>query len=525
MNMNVNEMNIPNEEYTHISRNSKDEILIEGCRVKDIAKEYGTPLNIISEKQLRNNARLYKELFAKYWTEGEVRIFPAVKANFTQALRNILTEEGCGCDVFSYGELLCALESGIDPGTISLNGNGKIIKGNPSIKLAVEKGVKITIDVKEEIFEVEKISKELGKKSKIRLRCRPDFTEVPYVTEYVEDPLTVGIGAEMYKQGLPIDDLIEVGRFALESDNLDLVGVHVHLGRHSRASDFWKYAMKEYAELIGYLKKELGGWEPDEIDIGGGIPCRRDPNCKQIVNSRTIGSEVAEALIDVSKKSGDEKVKAHQNFLDVSREATTPLYKEDPLEIVREPLENYVKVITESLRKELKNNGIDSKGKVLEIEPGRAMYGDTGVHITSVTALKTEKKPYFWQWLNCDTYEHFLLNSSYAHALYNYIFDGYRVEKMADEELMIADIVGSSCNTDRLVPDALVPKDVKADDLIVFVDTAAYNVPMSGNFNASARPGMVLVNGEDIDWIKKPETIEDVFKFDVVPERLKAKAK
>ncbi len=522
--MNYKELSIPNEEYSHISRNEQNEILIEGCKVKDIVKEYGSPLNIISEKQLRNNAKLYQKVFSDNWPEGEVRIFPAVKANFTQALRNILTQEGCGCDVFSYGELLCALESGIEPSKISLNGNGKIIKGNQSIRLAVEKGVKITIDVKEEIYEVEKISKELNKKTKIRLRCRPDFTEVPYTTEYVEAPLTVGIGAELYKAGLPVDDLIEVGKIAIASEHMELTGAHVHLGRHSRAADFWRYAMKEYAALLGYLKKELGGWEPDEIDIGGGIPCRRDPNCKQIVNGRKLGDEVGEALVVVAEKTGADKVKAHQNYINVSRAANTPLYKNDPLEAVREPLENYAKAITETLRTELKNNGIEPEGKVLEIEPGRAMYGDTGVHVTAVTALKTEKRPYFWQWLNCDTYEHFLLNSSYAHALYNYIFDGYRVEEMKEEDLMVADIVGSSCNTDRLVPDALVPKTVKSDDLIVFVDTAAYNVPMSGNFNATARPGMVIVNDEEIDWIKKPETIEDVFKFDVVPERLKVKA-
>jgi hypothetical protein len=41
------------------------------------------------------------------------------------------------------------------------------------------------------------------------------------------------------------------------------------------------------------------------------------------------------------------------------------------------------------------------------------------------------------------------------------------------------------------------------------------------NFNALPRPGMVLVHGEQAEWIKRPETVADVFKRDVVPARLR----
>jgi len=41
------------------------------------------------------------------------------------------------------------------------------------------------------------------------------------------------------------------------------------------------------------------------------------------------------------------------------------------------------------------------------------------------------------------------------------------------------------------------------------------------NFNALPRPGMVLVQGDQAEWIKRPETVADVFMRDLVPARLR----
>ena len=35
-----------------------------------------------------------------------------------------------------------------------------------------------------------------------------------------------------------------------------------------------------------------------------------------------------------------------------------------------------------------------------------------------------------------------------------------------------------------------------------------------------ARPGMVLVNGDQAEWVKRPETLDEVFARDVVPDHL-----
>lgn len=91
-------------------------LFVEGSDAAELAQRFGTPLYVISEDQLRRNARRFVRAFGERWPEGPVRILPSIKANFTLALRRILTEEGLGCDTFGPGELEAALRCGVPPG-------------------------------------------------------------------------------------------------------------------------------------------------------------------------------------------------------------------------------------------------------------------------------------------------------------------------------------------------------------------------------------------------------------------------
>jgi diaminopimelate decarboxylase len=58
-------------------------------------------------------------------------------------------------------------------------------------------------------------------------------------------------------------------------------------------------------------------------------------------------------------------------------------------------------------------------------------------------------------------------------------------------------------------------------DVLAILDTGAYQDASATNFNAMPRPGTALVNGADAEVVRRPETIEDVFVRDVIPERLR----
>ena len=70
-------------------------LYIEDCDVTELAKEFGTPLFVVSERMLVENYHNYHDAFAKRWPEGRVRVMGAIKANPVTAIRRVLTREGC----------------------------------------------------------------------------------------------------------------------------------------------------------------------------------------------------------------------------------------------------------------------------------------------------------------------------------------------------------------------------------------------------------------------------------------------
>jgi len=83
-----------------------------------------------------------------------------------------------------------------------------------------------------------------------------------------------------------------------------------------------------------------------------------------------------------------------------------------------------------------------------------------------------------------------------------------------------ADVVGISCGFDVILQQANMP-DVRIGDVLAFLDTGAYQDACANNFNALPRPAVLLVHGAEVEIVKRAETVEDVFRRDIVPPRLR----
>src|SRR5512142_2806982 len=97
-------------------------LYVEECDCLELMREFGSPLFVFSEDQLRRNVRRFSQAFQAGWPDGRVVVMPAAKANWLSAIQCILADEGCGCDTYSAGELSAALAAGCDPRFISVNG-------------------------------------------------------------------------------------------------------------------------------------------------------------------------------------------------------------------------------------------------------------------------------------------------------------------------------------------------------------------------------------------------------------------
>jgi diaminopimelate decarboxylase len=433
---------------------------VEECDAVELARRFGTPLYVISEDQLRRNARRIAAAFAAGWPDGRVSLLPSLKANLSLALRAVLNSEGLGADTFGPGELHAALTAGTTPGLISVNGS---VKDAALVRRAVAAGARVTLDSPGELGLVAEAARATGKIARVRLRLRPDYDGLRQPSQ-LDPGRSVRDSAQRYKPGIALEDAAAVGRGALEAEGVELVGVMAHLGRHSTDPAVWAGMGASFAAAIGDLCRALGDWRPEQIDVGGGYPAPRDPT----------GHGAAPAI------------------------------------------ETIADALTGALRAGLAEAGVDTRGVRLEAEPGRALYADTGIHLTTVRNLKRQTRPLDWAWVETDTTEMFMADLLIEHARF-----GVMAASRADAEAELdADVVGMSCGFDVIAPEAHLPA-VSPGDVLAFLDTGAYQDACASNFNGLPRPATALVHGAEAEIVKRAETVDEVFARDTIPARLR----
>jgi diaminopimelate decarboxylase len=446
-----------------------DRLFVEGCDVIEVARRFGTPLFVVSENQLRRNARRICAAFEDRWTEGPVRVLASIKANFTLATRAVLTQEGIGCDVFGPGELEAAIRTGVDPSLVSVNGTAKDVA---LLERAIESGAKVTLDSMGEIRAARDIARRIGRRATVRFRLRPDYATLTQPSEFVEEDVPIAAFARTYKPGIPTMDLLEAGRQALSAEELDVSGVMAHLGRHHHDPAVWRGMAEAVVATLAELSQAWDGWMPREIDLGGGFASPRDPT----------GRALRRAADRPERGPG---------------------------------IEDYADAVTSALRDALEAKRLRRDGLALEVEPGRSMYADAGIHLATVRNVKREPGRDPERWIETDTTEMFLADLMIEHDVFPVIVAS-RAATAGGEP---ADVVGISCGFDVLATDLRLP-DVRPSDVLAFLDTGAYQDATSSNFNAMPRPATVLVCDDAVELVKRAETVDDVFRRDVVPARL-----
>ena len=479
---------------------------IEECDTLALVERFGSPLFVLSEEQIRRNVRRFQKSFQEGWPHGPVKVLPAAKANWISAVQRILADEGCGCDIYSPGELSVALNAGFDRQLISVNG---VPKDEDHIVRCVREGVRITIDSVEELAVIERAAAEQGTIAKVRLRLKPAISGFTKHSHFVAEGLVpTDIAALAYKGGLSFDQVVELGRRILPSDSVELVGFHQHHGRHHPSTRYWVEQMKSFAAELGRVCEALGGLKPREIDIGGGFAVRRDP-----FNAATDYSEPLQLGALFATARGLELLGARRRYRSISK--LIGLFKTAPNDRLAPTIEDYAEACTRTLTTELPRRGIDIEGLMLQLEPGRSVHGDTGIHLARVTNIKRMHEPIRWNIVIVDTTEFWLTGGRYEHHLHDYIF----ANKTDAEATDAADIIGRSCYGDRLMPIVRIP-DVEVGDVLALLDTGAYQEVSMSNFNAMPRPATLLVTGDDATVIRRAETEEDVLRRDLIPGHL-----
>jgi diaminopimelate decarboxylase len=226
--------------------------VIGGCRVDELAREYGTPALLVDETHLRATARRYRDALAAAWPNSQVTY--ASKAFAATAVYRLMSGEGIWIDVAGAGELELALGAGVDPATILLHGNAK---GDELIARAVAVGVGyVVID---NLDDVDRLERHAARDQPVLIRLNPDVAPDTH-----EAMSTGGHGS---KFGLAVPLAREVCERIATSRSLRLAGVHIHIGSQIRD-------VAPFAESVRALRAIVDELRLDELavyDLGGGL--------------------------------------------------------------------------------------------------------------------------------------------------------------------------------------------------------------------------------------------------------------
>ncbi|MEE0966953.1 MAG: diaminopimelate decarboxylase [Bacilli bacterium] len=244
-------------EFITIKDNS---LFIDGVNASTLAKQYGTPLYVMSESHIRKQLNTLKENFMDKY-DNTLPLFASKSFSCLEIYR-IANEYGIGIDCVSAGEISIALKAGFNPEKIYFHGNNKL----PSeIEYALKNKVShFVIDNFYEIELVEEIARELNTKVYATIRVTPGV--------YAGGHDYIRVGAKDTKFGFSSHDntyLKAIG-LVLDSEYIEFEGIHCHVGSQIEEIQAYVLAMQKFVE-IAYQIYETYGVVIKKLNAGGGF--------------------------------------------------------------------------------------------------------------------------------------------------------------------------------------------------------------------------------------------------------------
>lgn len=421
-----------NEPVTHI----------ESVSVKNLLNEYGSPLFVISEHQIRrnyNNAlRIFKTRYPK------VQFAWSYKTNYINAVCKIFHQEGSWAEVVSGFEYKKALGNGVQGNKIIFNGPDK---KDDELIMAVKNNSLIHIDHYDELYTLIRLSEEHKFRPRVAVRVNMDTGIYPKWDRF-------GFN---FENGQAWNALTRV----LNSENLDLVGIHCHIGTFMLAPEAYSIAARNLCELTWSVKERFGKML-QYIDLGGGFPSTNTLKGAYLPGTDTVPSidQFADAITDVILGYG-----FHQEEL-----------------------------------------------PTLILESGRALIDDAGFLLGTVLATKRLSDG------RRATIMDFGLNSLFTSLWYEHkISPAQKLGDQTEEMVMF----GPLCMNIDIVRESITMPMLQKGDQVVVHKVGAYNMTQWMQF-ITLRPNVVLIDEENnTHIIRKAEDLRYIEELEQIPDHLK----
>ncbi|MFD8880090.1 diaminopimelate decarboxylase [Corynebacterium xerosis] len=420
------------------ARGTDGVVSIAGVALTDIAERFGTPVMVVDEDDFRSRCRDMARAFG-----GPEHVHYASKAFLTRTIARWVEEEGLSLDVASENELRIALMADFPAARITAHGNNK---DDAFLRACVDEGVgHVVLDSDQELERLDAIAGEVGRAQHVMIRVKPG------IEAHTHEFVATSHEDQKFGFSLASGSAYRAAEAAVKAANLELVGLHCHVGSQVFDAQGFTAAADRVLELYSRIHDELGVILP-ELDLGGGYG---------------IAYTEDEQPLDVDEVAHDLLTAVAKTAAELGIEAPSVL-----------------------------------------VEPGRAIAGPGTVTVYEVGTVKdvTVDEGVSRRYLSVDGG----MSDNIRPALYGSLYDARVVSRTVDGTATPTRIVGSHCESgDVLIRDAEYPDDIRRGDLVALAATGAYTYAMSSRYNAFNRPAIVSVRDGAVTPMMRRETIED----------------
>ena len=433
---------------TTADRAGSGELTVAGVAITDLLAEYGSPLFVLDVADLRLRARGYREAFAAN-PEVSVDIYYAAKAFLAAAVVRIIRDEGLNIDVCTGGELACALRAGMPAERILFHGNNKSVE---ELEEALSAGVgRIVVDSFTELDRVSALAARRGTATRILIRVTVG------VEAHTHEFIATAHEDQKFGFSLASGAAMAAVAQALSDPNLDLLGIHSHIGSQIFVASGFEVAAHRSVEFLDRIRTEHGV-ALSELNLGGGLGIKYTDD-----DEPPLIEDIAPDLVGI---------------------------------VVREC------------------GKFDFPLPRLAFEPGRAVIGPAMITAYRVGTIK--RRPLEGKRERIYVSVDGGMSDNIRTALYDADYTVTLAGRASEAAGMLCRIVGKHCESgDIVIRDAWLPDDLAVGDVIAVAATGAYNRSMASNYNMVPRPAVVAVTDGSAELVLRRETLDDLLATDV----------
>jgi diaminopimelate decarboxylase len=238
----------------HHFRYVGNRLFCEGVAVESLARKFGTPLYIYSQRTLTDHFRKLDRALAPL----DHLVCFAMKANSNLSVMRALANLGSGFDVVSAGELQRVIAAGGDPRRCVFAG---VAKTAAEIEFALRQNIySFNVESEPELERINRIAARLKKIAPVAVRVNPD------VAAHTHAKITTGTYENKF--GIQFERVEGVYARAGKLKNIRLRGLQMHIGSQLTTVSPFEKAVRKVLPLIRRLQEQ---YALEFFSIGGGL--------------------------------------------------------------------------------------------------------------------------------------------------------------------------------------------------------------------------------------------------------------